>query len=128
MKKGFTLVEMIAVVTILAVLMLISAIPITNALRSFHETSYKNQLDNVIAAARLWGQEHPENLPETVGERAYVTLQDLQNAGYLDKDFKNPKTGENFSNITVTIIKRSTKRFIYQISDVDGESLTISEE
>lgn len=123
MKKGFTLVEMIGVVTILAVIMLIAAIPVTKVLQEFNENAYQKQLDSAIAAARLWADDNSDKLPEDIGGFSYVTLVDLQSAGYLETDFKNPKTKQNFSSITITVTKTGKKRYSYVISEVDGTEI-----
>lgn len=121
MKNGFTLVEMIGVVTILAVIMLISAIPITKVLKDMDEKSFNSQLEQVVQAARLWGQDYPERLPANEIDITFVTMQELQNSGYLEDEIKNPKTKEPFKNMKLSIKKRGSKRFIYEIVEIDDE-------
>lgn len=117
MKNGFTLMEMIGVVTVLAVLMMISVVPITKSLKEFNETAYQTEIDNIEQAAKLWGQEHPEELPQGIGETRNIYLSNLQNDGYLENNIINPKTNKKFDNLTIVVTKESELRYTYEIQE-----------
>ena len=52
MKKGFTLIEMLAVIVILAIISLIIFPEVNKVIKSSKEKSYKTQIDNLIDATK----------------------------------------------------------------------------
>ena len=80
-NKGLTLIELIAVLTILAV---IGLIVIPQVFKQVEE--HKNQLSQtqiiiIEEAARSWATDNVEQLPSTVGETCRVTVEELKNGG-----------------------------------------------
>ena len=47
-----------------------------------------------------------DELPQSVGDTACQTIETLQKNGYLPVDIKNPKTDENFSQLTEVCVER----------------------
>ena len=118
MKKGFTLIEMIGVVTILAVLMMIASIPVTKTLRDFNKKAYQMEIDNIEKAAELWGNEHPAELQRKINNNENLYLYELQNEGYLESKIINPKTNKKFNNqLVIKITKMSEKRYVYEVQE-----------
>ena len=118
MKKGFTLVEMIGVVTILAVLMMIASIPVTKTLKDFTKKAYQTEIENIEKAAKLWGNENPDKLPKEIDETMNIYLYELQNNGYLESKIINPKTNKKFNDrLVIKITKKSEKRYVYEVQE-----------
>lgn len=116
-NKGFTLIEILGVVTILAVIMLIAVQPVTKMIKNSKEETYEKQLDAIVEAARLWGNEHREELPQNNDETLIITISQLQQSGYLDEDLVNPETQEPITDdqVSVQVVKRSSKHYGYYI-------------
>lgn len=119
-KKGFTLLELLAIVVILALLAIISGTVFTKAVKESKEELYNKQLESIKLAAEAWGTENLLKLPDD-GECKYITLKNLKEYGLLDKDIKNPKTNEEFSNelkikITSKVTNEGILRGIYEIN------------
>ncbi len=116
-NKGFTLIEILGVVTILAVIMLIAVQPVTKIIKNSKEETYEKQLDAIVEAARLWGNEHREELPQNNDETLIITISQLQQSGYLDEDLVNPETQEPITDdqVSVQVVKRSSKHYGYYI-------------
>lgn len=87
-KNGFTLIEIIAVIGILAMLLLIIVPSINNILSRSRENLNEEQQNEIISAARTWAAEHLELVPDEEGGMApsqnYVTIKTLQDYGYLE--------------------------------------------
>ena len=94
MKKGFTLIEVIAVIVILGIIGLI-AVPISNsAVKRSKEKLYNEQIDKIISACKNYILENDDADPDENYTR-YVSIEILQNTGYLGKEeIIDPKTGE----------------------------------
>lgn len=125
MKKGFTLVELLGVITILAVLGLMIVPSIQKNIREGKETAYNTQISKIKSAASDWVLKNSDSLPEKNGEMVTITLGDLKRGGFLPTNIKNTKTDELFLNSMVITITKNNYDYII---DVDVESGTTSDE
>ena len=118
-KKGFTLVELLATILILAIVLGIGTISITSIIKNSKEKNYKLLVTNIKDAAELYYQEckYSNNSGITCNANGNVKLGDLVTYGYL-KGNKQDETNskkytivnplidkENESNISCCIIK-----------------------
>jgi len=96
MKKGFTLVELLAVIIILGLVGLIVIPSITKLIKDSRQDLYKNQVRTIEESARKWGVKHIDSLvPNTT---IYVSLTDLINSGYIEQDkIKDPRTNTDMN-------------------------------
>ena len=101
-RRGFTLVELLGAIVILAILSLIAIPVVTNSVKKNKEKLYDIQIKNVESAAKAWGSDNLNLLPDE-GEYITISLSELQKNGYVDKDIKNPKTGEALEDFNITI-------------------------
>lgn len=104
-KNGFTLMEMLAVVLVLAIIALITVPLINKQFRDSTNTLYNAQLDNIKEGAKNWAGDHLDQIPSTENGAVSVTLKDLQDQGYIKKKLENPKTKKPFEpTISVQIV------------------------
>lgn len=98
-RNGFTFIEILGVITLLALISTIVIITVDKNLKSSKETIYQSQIENIRSAASMWMADNIEKIPE----EGYYTifLSNLQNNGYLDSDIINPKTDRPFDSDTI---------------------------
>lgn len=96
MKKGFTLIEMLGVITLIALLALIIFPIINNQLNENKEKLYNIQITNIENASKNYGADNIHLLPYKENEEIVVTLETLINEGYIDENITNPLTKEEF--------------------------------
>lgn len=90
MKKGFTLVELLVVIVILGLIALVVYPSVIKIINDSRESAYESQIKIVEKAAKEWGVEHPNELPDDDVYR--LPLSKLINDGYIsDSEIKNPK-------------------------------------
>lgn len=125
-KKGFTLVELLAVIVILAALALVASTSVTKIMKDSKEDLYNTQILALKSTVESWGANNLDKLPE-VDTCAYLTLKDLKDDGIINSSIKNPKTGEEFSDdlkfkISTTTSSRGKKVTTYEVDvkDVSG--------
>ena len=94
MKKGFTLVELLAVITILLILVMLTIPAVSKIINTSEKTVYDVQIDKILSAAYDYSLGNLSVLPER-GNKNYVTLSELIYAGYIEPII-NPKTNEPF--------------------------------
>lgn len=101
MKKGFTLVELIATLIILALVSLIVVPNIDKNLRKIKAGITEVQKDAIIEAAKYWMQDN-ENLMQTCGTN-YVALKDFKDKYLEEKVFKNIEEATYYENLFAEI-------------------------
>ncbi|MBS7020428.1 MAG: type II secretion system protein [Firmicutes bacterium] len=112
MKKGFTLVELLATITILGIIALLIVPTVTNVINEFKSDAQKNQEETIVSAAKSWATDNRLQLPE-VGETPLCVTVSTLKKGYLDKDLKDPKTQEPIKDNACVEIKKVKKNYTY---------------
>ncbi len=89
-SKGFTLIELMAVIIILAVIGLIVFPTAIESINESKEKLYKEQVKRLLDATDSWASNNDSKLP-TGNETVYITIDTLKKAGLIKKeDVKNP--------------------------------------
>jgi prepilin-type N-terminal cleavage/methylation domain-containing protein len=121
MKKGFTLIELMAAILILGVISLIAIPLVEQILTEIGNDSYTSQIKNIRAGARQWAAEDMNRLPED-NSNTTITLLTLQQAGFVKKDLYNPRTKELFEGSLSIVIESKNGNYIYYVgSESDGQ-------
>lgn len=120
-KKAFTLVELLAVITLIG-LMGILVIPAVNKeIKSFKQAAYKDSIKSITEAARNWGSDNPLLLPVKDGEIVTITLSTLKSSGYISNSIKNPITDREFPNdMLIEVTKKGKRSIIYTVAENTG--------
>ncbi len=115
---GFTLAELLGVIAILGVIALITVPAINRSLDSGREDLYETQIEQIKKGGEDYYTQHLEEMPSNVGDRACQSLESLKSNGYLPVDIKNPKTNEDFSQLTqVCVEKVGETEFVYSVEE-----------
>ena len=91
-KKGFTLVELLAVIAILGVVMTIGIVSISTVRRNINLQGLQTKLQDILASAKMWGNDNKYKLTENITVRgeakkgAKVTIDDLIKSEHLHTD------------------------------------------
>ena len=125
-KRGFTLIEMITVLVIISLVALISVTAVTKLLNTSKKSLYNNQINQIESAARVWGADHMlilpnddtsnvvcnysniDSCPEDY-KKLIITLQDLQDGGYINDEIKDPRDSDKTIDATIEIEKKGRK-------------------
>ena len=102
---GFTLVELLAVIVILALLLLVTATAVSSQFKNSKDELYDKQLDN-------------KTLLNSINDCTSISLGYLKDNGYVDANIKNTYTGELFGDTEVFVnITKEENRFKYEVFD-----------
>ena len=118
-KRGFTLVELLAVLVILSVIALIAVPTVTKSVKNARENAYNTSITNIKLAMQSWKNEHSNMLPKR-GEKIYLTIAGLKHDSYLEQELKNPKTGLPFPNDTLLYIDNDSSGYHYVVDITTG--------
>lgn len=114
-KKGFTLVELLAVIVILAVILTIAVPNMFKIINKSKEDTYNNQVTMIIDAAKKYVV--TEEVTVAVSPGTCINLSAIVTAGYLEKTPKNPKTGVDMAGSVTAIKDGTTGNYTYTYSD-----------
>lgn len=119
-KRGFTLVELLAVIIVLGLISVIVVPTVTNSIRNYRKDLYEVQISNIEDAARVWGSDNIVKLPKTTNETLVITLSDLQSGGYIDGDVKDPRNKKKLSTSLKITITKTSKGYNYDVERLSG--------
>jgi len=123
-KKGFTLVELLAVVVILALLALLTSTAVTKLVKDAKKDLSETQMTLIKSAADTWIADNLNSLPSS-GTCGYLTLEDLKYYGLLDNTILDPKNSEEISNDLKIKITTTTSAYGNPVTtaEVNPESI-----
>lgn len=107
-RTGFTLVELLAVIVILAIILMITVPGVLSIINKTKNEAYESQQKMIKEATRnyLVGQ---RNQVVWNGQQTIIGLTDLQDAGYLEKNLIDPRDKSKLTNISVLVTKQEKK-------------------
>ena len=114
-KKGFTIVELLVTITLLAIISTIAAISIKSFINKNKENNYEILKNTILEASK-----------EYVTDNRYgnidssITAQYLLDNHYITSGLTDPKTGKNIDlNSVVVTITYQNKNYTYEIKQED---------
>lgn len=106
MKKGFTLIEMIAVIGILALMTLIILPNLLNQVNNKKEELSNTMKQMIYSATDLYLNENVESFPKIAGNTYCIKIQELVSSDYLETPLNDVETGGTIDlnqKISVTV-------------------------
>ena len=117
-SKGYTLMELLAVIIILSITGLIVFPIVTDIVSNTAQVAYDRNIEAIKESAGDWALKNTELLP-TTGNSILVYLGELKRNTTIDINVKNPKTGKVLSNNTSVTITNVNGKFEYTVNVVE---------
>ena len=114
-KKGFTLVELLAVIIILSLVLVIAVPSVNKYIKQSKEKAYDAQISTIIEAAQAYASTNPELLPNRENISVKVTLGQLKSSGLIKEEVKNPNDDKYFDDALTIEIKKKGETYTYDI-------------
>ena len=113
-NAAFTLAELLGVIIILSIIGLISFSAIDRSLKEGRIKTCKAQEKNIIEGAKTYLIDHPNDLINQ------ITIQNLENNGYIEEDLINPMTDKEYNDNTYVEIIKAENKYSYK-GNYEGE-------
>jgi type IV pilus assembly protein PilA len=113
MKKGFTLVELLAVIVILAIILAIAVPSISSMINNAQRQAFIDNEKMIIKATKMYIGIDTNMLPINIGDTKEVTLNTLQSNNYIGI-IKDPKDKAKTCNGYVLITKTDSNNYNYE--------------
>ena len=125
-RKAFTLVELLAVIVILALLALLTSVAVTTIINDSKKDISNTQYTLIKSTAEMWGSENLDKMPPQ-GSCSFITLQDLKDEGLINNSIIDSSTNEEIPNdlkikIATTASTNGKSIYTYEVNpeSVDG--------
>lgn len=122
-NKGFTLVELLAVIVILSLIMILVTPLVNKFITNSENSTYDFQIKTIEDSA----------INFTIEYGNYIDLDDftidlklLKDLAFVDFDIKNPKTNKYFSDDTLIKLTKNKGNYKAQVIDYDSDTISDS--
>lgn len=104
--KGFTLVELIAIIVVLAAIFLVGFPHLLNTTKTDKEKQYNDMVNDLCLAGKSYIYANMNEFPtlSTVGSTININISTLIEYGNVDKNIKNPKNNKLIKNNSLTYV------------------------
>ena len=116
-KNGFTMVELIAIIVMMACILLIVLPSINNTIKNSEEKEKQEALNSIYMAAENYLMaNYDDHKIDNVGDTTYINIMDLISNDYMSIDTLNPNNDSTFSNKDVVkVIRNDDGTFSYEL-------------
>ena len=112
-SKGFTMVELLAAITILGIVTLVAIKGVSGLIERAKNERFIQQEKTLSLAAESYIQANSRLKPKTIGESRLIEVRDLRKANYLKEDIVNEKGESCMQNSVVRVYKLSKTEYTY---------------
>lgn len=121
MKKGFTLIEVLAVIIILGFLSVIVIPPILKAIDGSREKSYEQLISNIKQSTQLYIRQNKEDIEgiHDIGNVISIKLKDLVDDNVLKAPIIDPRNEEEISlETSISILVERNNKYTITIGSI----------
>lgn len=126
-NKGFTLVELLAVIVILGLLATIAVPSAINISNSIKKNLYCEKVDMILTDAKRWGDDHLSKLRSDC--YTSITVADLVEEGITKKEDSkdgyiiNPVTNNKMDDSEIGVYKKNKRAYAFYMEKESDEQL-----
>ena len=118
-NKGFTLVELLAIIVILGVVATIITPVVQKSLKANKEKVYEILVDQIKDYTKDYLTKNTNQLPDNDGEVSTIKFIDLKKEGLLQINVVNPVNDNIISNESVVKVTRKNNNYTYEVVTYD---------
>ena len=119
-KKGFSLVEVLAVLVIFSIILLITIPSINNVTRKSKKRLYETQIKILKESANIFITDYINIIPVENNESITIELKLLKDMDIINQDLKNPMTDKYFADEMLITLTNNNDIFTTTITEKDS--------
>ena len=124
-NKGFTLVELLAIITILSLIAVLITPFVNNFIKNSEDKSYNVQIKTIKEAATNFSLEYGNFLSSVNNLSSFrIDLKLLKDLAFIDFDIRNPKTNKYFSDDTLITFTKNKGNYKIDVTNYDASSIS----
>ena len=112
-RKGFTMIELLATITILAILMIVTIPSVFFLINKSKEESRKSSRDTLTMATKSYTEANKDKLPKSIGDSRIIKANELKDSNYLKEEIKDADKNSCMKNSFVKIYKYDKDKYTY---------------
>ena len=126
-RKGFTLVELLAVIVILAIVLIIAVPGVLSSINKTKNNAYESQLKIIKEAAKNYivGERSSVVWEGTDPAVTIVSLTRMKEYGYLDKKIVDPRDQSELKHLAVEVKKDASNSISYEIIETTTDEIEL---
>ena len=118
-NRGFTLVELLAILVILGILGTIITPVVQKTLKANKEKVYEIMIEQVKDYTKDYLAKNTAVLPDNEGDTNVIKFVDLKKEGLLQINVVNPITGNIISNESIIKVTKKSSNYVYEVITYD---------
>lgn len=118
-RRGFTLIEVILVIVIIAILSLILIPNVMLFIDKNNVSMCKKLKDNIISSTKMYVNENKYELGFDCNSKKNITFKTLIDAGKITGPVTNPITKEQVNGTVTVIYNCDSKIFSYEVNGIN---------
>lgn len=124
-NKGFTLVELLAIITILSLIAVLITPFVNNFIKNSEDKSYNVQIKTIKEAATNFSLEYGNFLSSVNNLSSFtIDLKLLKDLAFIDFDIRNPKTNKYFSDDTLITFTKNKGNYKIDVTNYDASIIS----
>ena len=112
-RKGFTMVELLAVIVIVGALSVMGIVGVSRYIQSSKTEKENQEKKNIAMAAKMYMQANRELLPRTIGDQSVVQVSELRRTNYLKMDVTDKAGNSCMEKSFVRVYKLDEQEYSY---------------
>lgn len=123
-RNGFTLAELLGVITVLGLIAFIVFPNVNKAMKNSKTKLYNQQISLIETNAKRWGVEHTELLPDS--GVYYLSLDELIKGGYVSqKEVKDPRNNNPMTGCVAIMFNSEYNQYVYTYEEACGSAASM---
>jgi len=117
-NKGFSLVELLAVIVLLGLISIITVPTVIDKYNENKEKQYNQLVSSLESSARIYTENHLDILNNVTTQGTKITVEMLIKEELISDNTENPRTGEILNPESYVIVKLVNDKVIYEYVEV----------
>lgn len=114
-KNGFTMIELLAVITLLGIVMVVAIPNVSRLIEKSKESKMESNKNTLLIATKSYLQANKDQYPKSIGEVKKIEANVLKSSGFLKEDITDGNKKSCMADSYVNVQKKSNGKYSYDV-------------